>query len=180
MIMVFGISTEYQQKWEEVLLIFHQCLFYGNSGLTEFPILSCRLSSIMQMKQLLWQINKGQSSILTKLLLLMLSQSLLLIIKVIFSLFMLLVVVERHFFVVLLLLRLERKVRQHCIWHHLVLLLFCQIKKEHLTHTSRFLFLFMKTLQLGSNAIVIYSQFSRKPGLSFGIKFLCSISIRLA
>ena len=34
-------------EWEEVLLIFHQCLFHNNSGLTEFPILSCRLSSMM-------------------------------------------------------------------------------------------------------------------------------------
>ena len=34
-------------EWEEVLLIFHQCLFHSNSRLTEFPILSCRLSSMM-------------------------------------------------------------------------------------------------------------------------------------
>ena len=157
MIIAFGILTGYQWKQEEVLLIFHQCLFYSNSGLTEFPILFYRLSSIMQIKQQLWQISKGQSSILIKLLLLMLSWSLSPTIRVIFFLLMLLVVVGRHFCVILLLLRLEEEVRQHCIWYYLGLLLFCQIEEEYLTHASRFLFLFMKTLWLDSNAIVVSS-----------------------
>ena len=116
--------------WDQFLLIFHQYLFHSNSGLTEFPILSCRLSSMMQMKWLLWWMSKGQSSILTKLLLLMLFQSLLPTIKVTFSLFILLVVMGRYFFVTLLLLRLEEEVRQHCVWHHLGLLLFCWMVKN--------------------------------------------------
>ena len=53
------------------------------------------------------------------------------------------------------------------------------MEKEYLTHTSRFLFLSMKTLWLDSNAIVICSQFSSKPRLSFGMKFLCSTSMIL-
>ena len=137
MIMAFGISTGYQWKQEEVLLIFYQCLFHSNSGLTEYPILSCKLSSMMQMKCLLWWISKGQSSILTKLLLLMLFWSLLSTIKVTISLFILLMVVRRHFFVTLLLLRLEEEVKQHCVWYHLGLLLFCWMEEEHLTHTER-------------------------------------------
>ena len=59
---------------------------------------------------------------------------------------MLLVVVRRHFCVTLLLLRLEKEVKQHCVWHHLGLLLFYWMEKEHFTHASRFLFLSMKTL----------------------------------
>ena len=51
--------------------------------------------------------------------------------------------------------------------------------EKHLTHASRFLFLSMKTLWLGSNAIVICSQSSNKPRLSFGMKFLCSTSMIL-
>jgi len=47
MTMAFRISIGYQWEWEEVLMIFHQCLFHSNSGLTEYPILSCKLSSIM-------------------------------------------------------------------------------------------------------------------------------------
>ena len=147
------------QEWKEVLLIFHQCLFYSNSGLTEFPILSYRLSSIMQMKWQLWQMSKEQSSILTKLLLLMLSWSLSPTIRVIFSLFMLLVVVGKHFCITLLLLRLEKEVRQHYIWHHLGLLLFCQIVKEHLTHALRFLFLsFVVGLKCNSYMFPVLQQ----------------------
>jgi len=59
------------------------------------------------------------------------------------------------------------------------LLLFCWMEKEHLTHASRFLFLFMKTLWLDPNTIVTCSQSSNKPRLSFGMKFLCSISMIL-
>jgi len=66
-----------------------------------------------------------------------------------------------------------------CVWHHLGLLLFWWIEKEYLTHTSRFLFLFMKALWLDSNAIVTCSQSSNKLRLSFGMKFLCSTSIIL-
>ena len=179
MIMAFEILIGYQQEWEEVLLIFHQCLFHSNSRLIEYPIPSCRLSSMIQMKWQLWQMSKGQSSILTKLLFLMLFQSLSPIIKDIFSLFMLLVVMGRHFCVTLLLLRLEEEVRQHYVQHYLGLLLFCWIEEEYLTHTSRFLFLSMKTLWLDSNTIVTCSQSSNKPRLSFGMKFLCSTSMIL-
>ena len=66
-----------------------------------------------------------------------------------------------------------------CVWHHLGLLLFCWIEKEHLIHASRFLFPFMKTLWLDSSAIVTSSQFSNKPRLLFGMKFLCSTSMIL-
>jgi len=51
--------------------------------------------------------------------------------------------------------------------------------EKHLTHASRFLFLSMKTLWLGLNAIVTCSQSSNKPRLSFGMKFLCSTSMIL-
>ena len=66
-----------------------------------------------------------------------------------------------------------------CVWHHLGLLFFCWMEEEHLTYASRFLFPFMKTLWLDSNAIVTCSQSSNKPRLSFGMKFLCSTSIIL-
>jgi len=66
-----------------------------------------------------------------------------------------------------------------CVWYYLGLLLFCWIEKEHLIHASKFLFLFIKTLWLVSNAIVTCSQSSSKLGLSFGIKFLCSTSMIL-
>jgi len=55
----------------------------------------------------------------------------------------------------------------------------CWIEEEHLTYTLRFLFLFMKTLWLGSNAIFTCSQSSNKLRLLFGIKFLCSTSMIL-
>ena len=66
-----------------------------------------------------------------------------------------------------------------CVWHHLGLLLFCWMKEEHLTHALKFLFQSMKTLYLGSNAIVTCFQSFNKPRLLFGMKFLCSTSMIL-
>ena len=132
------------------------------------------------MKWQLWWMSKGQSSILTKLLLLILFWNLSPTIRVIF------------FFIyaaggcgkIFLCNTIAAEVRRRgqialCVWHHLELLLFCWMEKEYLTHTSRFLFLSMKTLWLDSNTIVICSQFSNKPRLSFGMKFLCSTSMIL-